>query len=104
VVVCASTSCPALPREPLRAETLDAQLDAAMRRWMADPGKGLAIDRASGTVRLSKIFDWFEEDFAPSPLAFAARFAPDDARRFLEAHPDADVAYFDYDWSVNATR
>src|SRR5262245_14756345 len=53
VVVCASTSCPALPREPLAADRLDAQLDAAMRRWMADPGKGLQIDRAAQTVRLS---------------------------------------------------
>jgi len=103
-VVCASTSCPALRREPFRAATLDAQLDDAMRIWMADPGKGLAFDRAANRVRLSKIFDWFEGDFAPSPLAFAARYAPDDARRFIETHgDDLDVAYFDYDWAVNAT-
>lgn len=104
-VVCASTSCPQLRREPYRAATVDAQLDDAMRTWMADPGKGLRVDRASGTVRLSKIFDWFEEDFEPSPLGFAARFAPDDARRAIEVlGGDADVEHFDYDWAVNALR
>jgi len=102
-VICASTSCPALRREPWRAEHLDAQLDDAMRRWMADPGKGLRIDRAAQTVTLSKIFDWFEQDFeaAGGPLAFAARYAPPDARAWLESHPDARVEYFDYDWSAN---
>ena len=105
VVVCASTSCPALPREPLTADRLDAQLDAAMRSWMADPGKGLAIDRAANMVRVSKIFDWFEKDFAKAGgvLAFAARYAPESDREWLNAHgATARLEYFDYDWTVNA--
>jgi len=105
VVICASTSCPALPREPIRAERLDAQLDAAMRQWLADPGKGLRIDRSANTVWLSKIFDWFEEDFAKAGgvLAFVARFAPEPDREWLRAHAaTAEIEYFDYDWKVNA--
>lgn len=105
VVICASTSCPALPREPLAAERLDTQLDAAARRWLADPGKGLRIDRAAARVRLSKIFDWFEADFAPAggALAFAARYAPADARAWLAENADrARIAYLAYDWRVNA--
>ena len=105
VVICASTSCPALPREPLREATLDAQLDAAARAWLADPGKGLRIERTARVVRLSKIFDWFEEDFeaAGGVLAFATRFAPDADRAWLEAHgAGARRAWFDYDWRVNA--
>ena len=107
VVVCASTSCPALPREPLVPERLDAQLDAAMRRWLADPEKGLRIDRAGETVVLSKIFDWFEEDFAGAGgvLEFVARHAPDPDRDWLRAHArSARIRYFDYDWAVNALR
>jgi hypothetical protein len=34
---CASVSCPPLPPEPYRAETLDAQLDEAARRYLASP-------------------------------------------------------------------
>ena len=102
-VICASTSCPALRREPWLALRLDAQLDVAVRIWMADPGKGLRIDRASGTVTLTKIFDWFDEDFESDggPLAFAARYASQDTRLWLGNHRNAPIAYFDYDWTVN---
>lgn len=106
-VVCASTSCPALPREPLTAERLDAQLDAAMHRWMADEGKGLRLDREAETVHLSKIFDWFEGDFEAQggALAFAARYAPVNERLWLDRERHlVEVEYLDYDWSVNALR
>jgi hypothetical protein len=105
VVICASTSCPALPRAPLRAATLDAQLDDATRGWIADTGKGMKIDREANTIRLSKIFDWFEEDFADAGgvLAFVTRHAPAADRKWLEAHgADARIAYFEYDWAANA--
>jgi hypothetical protein len=106
-VICASTSCPALRREAFRADEIDAQLDDAMRIWMADTGKGLAIDRARNRVMLSKIFDWFEEDFETSggALAFATRYASEADRKWLEQNAArASVSYFDYDWRVNALR
>lgn len=105
VVICASTSCPALPREPLRAETIDAQLDEATRAWLADPQKGMAIDRTANAIRLSRILDWFAEDFAASGgvVAFATRYAPESERVWLREHgDDARLAYFEYDWRVNA--
>ena len=87
-VICASTSCPALRREPFSAARLDAQLDDAMRSWMADPGKGLKLDRAGNTIHLSKIYDWFEEDFAAQcgALKFDARYAPEDTKDWLKAN------------------
>ena len=107
VVICASTSCPALPRDPLTAARLDAQLDAAMRQWMADPGKGLRVDRSANTIHLSRIFDWFEGDFAAAGgvLAFVTRYAPEPEQEWLRAHAaTARIRYFDYDWSVNALQ
>lgn len=103
-IVCASTSCPSLAREPYRAESLDAQLDAAWARWMADERKGLRIDRERGRVTLSRIFDWFEDDFAGAggALAFAARHAPEADRAWLQMRKsEPRVDYFDYDWSLN---
>ena len=53
---CASVSCPPLPPEPYRAETLDAQLDEAARRYLASP-EGLRVD--GDTLRVSSILDWY---------------------------------------------
>ena len=103
-IVCASTSCPSLARTPYTAEALDDQLDSTMRRWLADPRKGLRTDRARRSVTLSRIFDWFEEDFdaAGGPVAFAARYAPEADRSWLAEPPASlEVDHFDYDWSLN---
>jgi len=103
-IVCASTSCPSLAREPFREATLDEQLAAAMRRWLSNPEKGLQIDRAEKRVTLSKVFDWFEEDFEAGGgvLASIAPFAPRGDRRWLAENAEsAAVDYFDYDWSLN---
>ena len=112
-IVCASTSCPSLAREPFDPERLDALLDAAVARFLADPGKGMAVDRTTGTVTLSRIFDWFDEDFDGSEgiRGFLAEHAAD-----LDSIPAADrawlassrskirIRHFDYDWTVNAIR
>lgn len=106
-IVCASTSCPSLARTPYTADGLDAELDATMRRWLADPRKGLRIDRAREEVTLSRIFDWFEQDFRGSggAVRFAARFAPEADREWLERNADrVDVEHFDYDWTLNEWR
>lgn len=103
-IVCASLSCPALLREPWTADRVDEQLDNALRGWMSDPRKGLATDVAAGSVRISKIFDWFEQDFeaAGGALAFAARYAAPEQQAWLERYgPDARLTYFDYNWRLN---
>lgn len=60
-IVCASVSCPDLRAEPYLAEDLNRQLDDQSRNFLDNVAKGL---RRDGSVyRVSKIFDWFEEDF-----------------------------------------
>jgi len=106
-IVCASTSCPSLRREPFRPAELERQLDEQARAFLADPRKGLAIDRGAQRVRVrvSKILDWFAEDFGgrSGVLAFVAKHAPADARAWLAEHAGTlELAYLDYDWRVNA--
>jgi hypothetical protein len=103
-IVCASTSCPSLAREPYRPETLDAQLDAALRRFLADPRKGSRLDAERGELVLSPIFDWFAEDFAAAggALAFVRPHLPGTTRAWLAAHEGrVRIETFDYDWSLN---
>jgi hypothetical protein len=101
-IVCASTSCPALRREAYRGERVDAQLDDALRAFLASPEKGLRVE--PGQVRLSRIFDWFAEDFAAAggPLAFVRPYLGESVRSALDRlGPAPRVVWFDYDWSLN---
>lgn len=62
-IVCSSLSCPNLRPEAYRAEKLEYQLEDQTRSFLADATKGASID--GNQVRVSQIFDWFEEDFEP---------------------------------------
>lgn len=104
-IVCASTSCPALRQEAYRAERVDAQLDDAVRAFLAHPGKGLRVE--DGQVRLSRIFDWFAADFeaAGGALAFARPHLVAPVRGALDAlGPSPRVVWFEYDWSLNGVE
>ena len=103
-IVCASVSCPSLAREPYHAESLDAELDAALERWLADPRKGSRLDAERGVLVLSPIFDWFADDFAAAGgvLPFVAPHLPEATRAWLTQHGGrARLEFFDYDWSLN---
>jgi len=105
-IVCASTSCPSLRREPFRAADLEPQLDEQARAFLADPRKGLALDRTARVARISKIFDWFAGDFDASGgvRAFLAHHAPEPERAWLaEQGPRLALRYLEYDWRLNGT-
>ncbi len=111
-IVCASKSCPDLVPDAYSADSLDAQLDAAARRFLADETKGLRVADEKGrfggvnhTAYISEIFHWFEDDFkksAGSRIDFIIPRAPEDAKRFLKKNRyDLKVKKLDYDWSLN---
>ncbi|MDH4229752.1 MAG: DUF547 domain-containing protein [Nitrospirota bacterium] len=91
-IVCASVSCPDLRPEIYVPEQLEQQLDDQAQTFLANPKKGVVGD---GNVRLSRIFDWFEDDFGgrAGVLAFVARYRGGNVRRV--------DGYFDYDWALN---
>ena len=102
-LVCASASCPKLMRRAWQADTLDADLDAAARGFVADPVRNV-IREGARAVHLSAIFDWYEDDFGGSSDAirsYVARFAPEAAAMFLE-RDKPEVRFLDYDWTLNA--
>ncbi|HZF80092.1 MAG TPA: DUF547 domain-containing protein [Rubrivivax sp.] len=112
-VNCASVGCPMLREEAFVAERLDAQLEQQGQRFMADRTR----NRWNGQrqrLELSKIFDWYGEDFRlghggiASLAAFAARHAdlladaPADRDRIRSAA--VEIVFLDYDWALNDTR
>ncbi|MFP8872928.1 MAG: DUF547 domain-containing protein, partial [Myxococcota bacterium] len=103
-LVCASVSCPNLLREPYRAEGLYNQFDASLRAWMRRPEKGLWLDRERGVLRVSRVFDWFREDFGAGGgvLPFVTRYAPLRDAAWIRANPGpVSLEYFPFDWNLN---
>lgn len=102
-LVCASTSCPKLMRRAWTAATLDQDLDAEARRFVRDPARN-EIRVGAAEVRLSEIFDWYEDDFGGSDdavRAFVARFS-DEAQSAYLTEREPEVGHLDYDWTMNA--
>ena len=95
---CMVVGCPALPRVPFRAETLEAQLQRETVNFMNDE-RHVRIDDAVQTVWLSEIFDFYTADFlaqSPSLLAYVNRF------RTVKVPLHYAVRYKPYDWTINA--
>jgi hypothetical protein len=109
-VNCASIGCPALREEAFVADRLDQQLDQQTLRFMSDRTRN-RYNAQRGRLELSKIFDWFGEDFRlghkgiGSLPAFAARYAdvladaPADRDRIRSG--SVDISFTDYDWTLN---
>lgn len=111
-VVCASIGCPMLRNEAFLAERLENQLEDGMRRFMSDRSRN-RFAPARGRLEVSKIFDWYGEDFGKSHRGFDsltgtfARYAAqladtaDDQARIR--HGDYELVFLDYDWRLNDT-
>ena len=97
-VNCASKSCPPLASTPYTGKDLDERLDRAARDFLNDPQS----TRLEGeTLYLSKIFDWYKEDFG-NQAAFVLQYAQGDFKTRLKAAQDkVKIEYLPYDWSLN---
>ena len=117
-VNCASIGCPMLREEAYVADRLDAQLDEQARRFLADRTRN-RWDAGKGKLLVSKIFDWYGDDFrqgGPSSgsgitslPAFFARHAdlladaPADRAR-IRAASGVEIGFLGYDWALNDVR
>ena len=112
-VVCASVGCPMLRNEAFVADRIDGQLDDALRRFLSDRSRN-RFDGASGTLAVSKIFDWYRKDFEQGHRGYDSLqtlFARQ--AEVLGGTPQAQadlragrykIVYLDYDWSLNDAR
>jgi hypothetical protein len=109
---CASISCPPLANQPYRADTLDAQLGEAARRFLASP-EGLRSDGDDFLV--SSLLNWYGDDFV---ARFASAIPRDRHSRerailgVIAAYGPAalsarartgrpGIRFLDYNWSLN---
>ncbi len=95
-IVCASVSCPDLRNEPYTAARIQEQLDDQANTFLHNPGKGIKIK--GNELFISKIFDWFEEDFEAmgGVKSFVLKY-----RKTLNPSVRMD-SYLIYDWNLNS--
>ncbi len=102
---CASKGCPPLRAEAFTAAKLEAQLDEQVKAWLADTTRN-RFDAQKKRVEISKVFEWFAEDFqkeAGSATAWIARFRPTD-KGWLIARDKPTVSFLEYDWALNEAK
>ena len=119
-VNCASIGCPGLREEAFVAERLDAQLEEQTRRFLSDRSRN-RYNEKSGQLEVSKIFDWFREDWESGNKGIGASAQAIDSReqffaryaKQLADQPDAQakiaerkagLAFLEYDWALNAAK
>ncbi len=108
-VNCASIGCPMLREEAFVAERLEAQLEEQAVRFLSDRSRNRV--GAQGRLEVSKIFDWFKEDWESgyqgikSREQYFAKYAKllsdDSAQQKRVAEGKAPISFLDYDWSIN---
>lgn len=119
-VNCASIGCPALREEAFTADKLDAQLEEQARRFLSDRSRN-RYNAQNESLEVSKIFDWFKEDWQSgykgigkdqSPITsreqFFGKYAallsdkPDEQK--LIAEGKVSIRFLDYDWNLNDVK
>lgn len=88
-----------LLNRPYEGETLEQQLDEQTRAFINN--KRATFFKA-GSLFISKIFDWFDEDFNNNPLLFIRQYAGEPLLSELDkAGPGIKISYLYYDWTLN---
>ena len=111
-VNCAAIGCPMLREEAYVAERLEAQLEEQAVRFLSDRLRNRVS--AQGKLEVSKIFDWFKEDWSSgyqgiqSREKYFAKYAKlltdNPEHQKLVAEGKAPLAFLDYDWTLNDAR
>lgn len=100
---CASASCPRLNDMVYREERLEQQLEQAAIDFINNKTLN-RFDIQTKTARISKIFDWFEDDFARHSGTlqnYLALYVTDQKISNALANGEFKIEYLEYDWSLN---
>jgi uncharacterized protein DUF547 len=103
-IVCASRSCPPLRREAYRAAKIEEQLEAQSRRFH-ETIHGVVINQEKRVVRLSRLYLWYENDFAQASKVSNAEYASRYSAELAEILAGKDrwsFGWIDYDWALNS--
>ncbi len=85
--------------EPYESSILENQLDNQAKKFINDPKNTFF---KGDTLFISKIFEWFKEDFSDNPLLFIQQYASMGLKSNLNLEKgNITIKHLDYDWSLN---
>ena len=96
VLNCAAYSCPTLFNQAMNPDELEEQLDFAIK-VVIDRDDYVFVDRQQRKVFVSKIFDWYKEDFTRHQSL--RQFINEN--RFTSLPSDFEIDFLPYDWRLN---
>jgi len=97
---CATLGCPNMLPRALTGATLKSQLRAAGRQFVNDER---GVHYADGKLRVSRLFDWYRDDFASDQKGLLKLFAyyADDSKALYLLGYGGEIDYA-YDWDLNS--
>jgi hypothetical protein len=107
-VVCADRGCLPLKPSAYTGVTLESDLEAAANRFVADE-RHFKVDKESGEVQVSRIFEWYGPKFlqdpdrlvlGTSPELYLTRWVDKDVRVLLESG-EYKLKIIEWDWTLN---
>lgn len=112
-VNCASIGCPMLREEAFVADSIDAQLDEQVTRFLSDKSRN-RYSATSNALEVSEIFKWYAVDFTSglkgikSREQFFGKYAnllTDNAEhQKIVRDGKAEIKHLDYNWGLNEAR
>jgi hypothetical protein len=94
---CSARACPALPRQPFRAATLDAELARETLAFFSRP-ENLRVDDAAREIWLSELMSFYPEDFVPAHGMSLVDYV--NRALGLSLPLDYTILFTPYDWTV----
>jgi hypothetical protein len=108
-IVCASEGCPRLSREAYIGENLESQLEAQAKKFINEE-RNVKFDTKANSIQMSKIFDWFAEDFLVAfpgekdkkkVTEYLKPYLNSSSRQNLQQLNVSKIEYIEYDWRIN---
>lgn len=99
-LVCAAKSCPPIANYAFTPSNVEAKLDALTRVAINNP-YWTKVNSSARTVKLSKIFEWYKEDFVAGGktiMQFVNKY------RNKPIPSDYKQTFYTYNWSLNVKK
>lgn len=104
-LVCAARGCPHLANRAYTSSRLYRMLNKNTRKYLASPS-GSRLDRKKMVIHLSKLFNWYKQDFVTKKYAhrllFVAKYSGKADRKFIRAnYKKLTTKWLKYSWKLN---